>query len=86
MEFDELQDMAATAVKKDFRKNGYDIDVDLMVESLINVLNNFGGSDEEMKNQITGMTMLFFAIADRYKFDLQDALLNKIEGINKGSK
>jgi len=85
MEFDELQDMAATAVKRDFKKGGYDIDVDLLVESLIRALENFGGNDEEMKNQITGMTMLFFTIADKYKFDLQDALLNKIEGMNRAN-
>ena len=84
MEFDELQDMAARAVKKDFEKNDFGVDVDLIVESLIKALHNFGGSDEEMKNQITGMTMLFFAIADSYKFDLQDALLSKIEGMNRG--
>ncbi|MDP2947176.1 MAG: hypothetical protein Q8N88_03600 [Nanoarchaeota archaeon] len=83
MEFDELQDMSAMAVKKDFEKNGFGVDVDLIVESLIKALYNFGGSDEEMKNQITGMTMLFFAVADNYKFDLQDALLTRIEGMNR---
>jgi hypothetical protein len=85
MEFDEVQEMSAIAVRRDFKRCGFGIESDLIFESLIEKLSSLMNekNTDEVKNQITGIVMLLFAVADELKFDLEDALMNRIEGLNQ---
>lgn len=84
MEFDELQEMSAIAVKRGIKKKRLDININLLIDSLIKGLKKM--KKNPSKEEITGVVMLVLAISDTYKFDLQDALLNKIEEINRDEK
>jgi hypothetical protein len=63
----------------------FGIESDLIFESLIEKLSSLKNekNTEEVKNQITGIVMLLFAVADELKIDLEDALMNRIEGLNQ---
>jgi len=83
MQFDEIEEMSAIAIKKNFERNGFDFNIDLIIDALIRSMKEFDKESKNVKDEITSMIMLMFAIADEYKFDLQDMLISRIEEVNE---
>jgi len=68
MELEEIQDMAISAV----RKQG----IDSVGENSMKILRNI-----KDKEDVLGCVMLMMFVADEFKINLEDELLNKIERV-----
>ena len=80
MEFEEMSDMACIAARKKYNLNGIS-ERKKIVSYLNKKIKNL--SDEKNKGEIAECIVLLMFLANNYHVNLEDSMLNKIEGMYK---